>query len=109
MARHINEMIAPERIVIVGASLAGLRAAEALRREGFVGQLTLIGDEPYPATILILERERTHPQAVSSSCFIVDSHSTGTFGSALPFRSHIKSPGILRPAVATLQDGQLYA
>jgi len=109
MARHINEMIAPERIVIVGASLAGLRAAEALRREGFVGQLTLIGDEPYPATILILERERTHPQAVSSSCFIVDSHSTGTFGSALPFRSHINSPGILRPAVATLQDGQLYA
>src|SRR5258708_21710894 len=40
-------MIAPKRIVIVGASLAGLRAAEALRREDFVGQLTLIGDEPY--------------------------------------------------------------
>src|SRR5258708_15481834 len=48
MAGNINEMIAPERIVIVGASLAGLRAAEALRIEGFVGQLTLIGDEPYP-------------------------------------------------------------
>src|SRR5260370_9516961 len=48
MAGPINEMIAPERIVIVGASLAGLRAAEALRREGFVGQLTLVGDELYP-------------------------------------------------------------
>ncbi|HET9256807.1 MAG TPA: FAD-dependent oxidoreductase [Pseudonocardiaceae bacterium] len=35
-------------IVVVGASLAGLRAAEALRDEGFTGQLTLIGDEPYP-------------------------------------------------------------
>ena len=35
------------RIVIVGASLAGLRAAEALRAEGFTGPLTLIGDEPY--------------------------------------------------------------
>jgi 3-phenylpropionate/trans-cinnamate dioxygenase ferredoxin reductase component len=36
------------RVVIVGASLAGLRAAEALRAEGFTGHLTLIGDEPYP-------------------------------------------------------------
>jgi NADPH-dependent 2,4-dienoyl-CoA reductase/sulfur reductase-like enzyme len=36
-----------ERIVIVGASLAGLRAAHTLRREGFTGSLTLIGDEPY--------------------------------------------------------------
>lgn len=34
-------------IVIVGASLAGLRAAETLRDEGFNGQLTIIGDEPY--------------------------------------------------------------
>lgn len=36
------------RLVIVGASLAGLRAAEALRAAGFNGRLTLIGDEPYP-------------------------------------------------------------
>ncbi|MEU5595068.1 FAD/NAD(P)-binding oxidoreductase [Streptomyces sp. NPDC020298] len=35
------------RIVIVGASLAGLRAAETLRAEGFAGSLTMIGDEPY--------------------------------------------------------------
>ncbi|MFE9310518.1 NAD(P)/FAD-dependent oxidoreductase [Streptomyces sp. NPDC088353] len=35
------------RIVIVGASLAGLRAAETLRAEGFAGPLTMIGDEPY--------------------------------------------------------------
>ena len=33
------------RAVVVGASLAGLRAAEALRREGFDGELTLVGAE----------------------------------------------------------------
>jgi NADPH-dependent 2,4-dienoyl-CoA reductase/sulfur reductase-like enzyme len=33
------------RVVIVGASLAGLRAAEALRDAGFTGRLTIIGDE----------------------------------------------------------------
>lgn len=36
----------PGRIVIVGAAVAGLRAAAALRQEGFTGALTLIGDEP---------------------------------------------------------------
>ena len=35
------------RIAIVGASLAGLRAAEALREKGFDGSLTIIGDEPH--------------------------------------------------------------
>jgi 3-phenylpropionate/trans-cinnamate dioxygenase ferredoxin reductase subunit len=34
------------RIIIVGASLTGLRAAEGLREEGFRGHLTIIGDEP---------------------------------------------------------------
>ncbi len=35
------------RIVIVGASLAGLCGAEALREAGFRGSLTIIGDEPH--------------------------------------------------------------
>jgi NADPH-dependent 2,4-dienoyl-CoA reductase/sulfur reductase-like enzyme len=34
-------------LVIVGASLAGLRAAEAARSEGFGGRVVLIGDEPW--------------------------------------------------------------
>jgi 3-phenylpropionate/trans-cinnamate dioxygenase ferredoxin reductase component len=34
-------------ITIVGTSLAGLRAAESLRRQEFDGPITLIGDEPH--------------------------------------------------------------
>jgi NADPH-dependent 2,4-dienoyl-CoA reductase/sulfur reductase-like enzyme len=34
-------------VVIVGASLAGLQAAESLRQDGFKGRLTLVGDEPH--------------------------------------------------------------
>ncbi|MFJ8108207.1 NAD(P)/FAD-dependent oxidoreductase [Streptomyces sp. NPDC096132] len=35
------------RVVVVGASMAGLRAAETLREKGFAGSLTMIGDEPH--------------------------------------------------------------
>jgi NADPH-dependent 2,4-dienoyl-CoA reductase/sulfur reductase-like enzyme len=34
-------------LVVVGASLAGLRAVEAARRSGFDGTVTLIGAEPH--------------------------------------------------------------
>lgn len=36
------------RIAVVGASLAGLRATEFLRRAKFEGELLLIGDDPHP-------------------------------------------------------------
>src|ERR1035437_9519576 len=37
-----------DHVVIVGAGLAGWRTCEELRRHGFMGRLTLIGDEAYP-------------------------------------------------------------
>jgi len=36
-----------ESVIVVGASLAGLRATETLRREGFTGTIHLVGDEPH--------------------------------------------------------------
>ncbi len=40
-------MSAPSSVTVAGASLAGLRAAETLRRDGFDGPITLIGDEAH--------------------------------------------------------------
>ncbi|MFF4796552.1 NAD(P)/FAD-dependent oxidoreductase [Streptomyces sp. NPDC001276] len=41
-------MMAKPTFVIVGASLAGAKAAEALRERGFDGRIVLFGDEPEP-------------------------------------------------------------
>ena len=40
---------APRTVVIVGAGLAGARAAETLRAEGFAARVVLVGDEPVRA------------------------------------------------------------
>jgi NADPH-dependent 2,4-dienoyl-CoA reductase/sulfur reductase-like enzyme len=40
-------MAGPDRVTIVGASLAGFRTAQGLRANGFDGSVTLIGDEPH--------------------------------------------------------------
>lgn len=39
-------MSSPQTIVIVGASLAGVKATESLRVRGFDGRILLVGDEP---------------------------------------------------------------
>ncbi len=41
-------MSRPERIVVVGAGLCGLRAAERLRELGFEGDVVIVGSEPTP-------------------------------------------------------------
>lgn len=35
-------------VVVIGASMGGLRVAESLRKNGYAGPLTIVGDEPYP-------------------------------------------------------------
>ncbi|GJD48003.1 Dicamba O-demethylase 1, ferredoxin reductase component [Methylobacterium crusticola] len=41
-------MAEASRAIVVGASLAGVRGAEALRREGHRGPITVVGEEPHP-------------------------------------------------------------
>lgn len=41
-------MADPRTFVIAGAGLAGAKAAETLREEGFDGRIVLVGDEPEP-------------------------------------------------------------
>src|SRR4051794_23401450 len=43
----VEEERSLRRVVIVGASLAGLRAAQAARAAGFDGELVVLGDEPH--------------------------------------------------------------
>lgn len=53
-------------VVIVGASMGALRTAEALRRFGYAGPITAIGDEPYapynrpPLSKEVLAKEVSH-------------------------------------------------
>jgi len=41
----VSNLTADDHVVVVGAGLAGWRFVEALRRHGYSGQVTLIGDE----------------------------------------------------------------
>lgn len=45
--RRLGDAPDEGHVVIVGASLTGLRAGEALREYGFAGRITLVGEEPY--------------------------------------------------------------
>ncbi len=71
-----------DRLVVIGASLAGLRAAEAARAEGFAGEIVIIGDEkelPYDrpplskqclvdgAPIPYLREERTYTESLKAT------------------------------------------
>ena len=61
--------MAPTRIVIVGAGLAGLRAAQAARGAGHDGELILLGDEPHaPYTRPPLSKELLKGEQTAADC-----------------------------------------
>jgi 3-phenylpropionate/trans-cinnamate dioxygenase ferredoxin reductase subunit len=49
-AEQVTELITPASVVIIGASLAGVRCATQLRRSGFIGEISIVNgeqQEPY--------------------------------------------------------------
>ncbi|MGH9212281.1 MAG: NAD(P)/FAD-dependent oxidoreductase [Acidimicrobiales bacterium] len=82
-------------IVVVGGSLAGLRAAEALRDQGFDGSITVVGDEPHapydrpPLSKEVLagtwEPERTQ---------LITTNEGGLAGLDLDWRSGVRAVGL---------------
>ncbi|MDG9724355.1 NAD(P)/FAD-dependent oxidoreductase [Streptomyces sp. DH41] len=42
-----DDVTAPAHVLVVGASASGLTTVEALRRKGYEGRITVLGDEPH--------------------------------------------------------------
>lgn len=96
-----------ERIVIIGAGQAGAQAVASLRAEGFLGAITMVGDEPYlpyqrpPLSKAYLqgklERERLFLKPES---FYVDSKAELILGVAAAGIDRVKK-------LVTLTDGRV--
>ena len=68
-------MSTEDTFVIVGASLAGAKAAEALRREGFGGRVALIGEEPQrPYERPPLSKEYLRGEVGPEKAYVHDEH-----------------------------------
>lgn len=119
----------PAPVVIVGASMGGLRTAESLRRFGYAGPITVIGDEPYapynrpPLSKEVLAAEVSHeavafPQRPATadvhwmlgqaarSAELAEHTVTLADGSTVPFSKLVIATG-LRPKRAELVNGEL--
>jgi 3-phenylpropionate/trans-cinnamate dioxygenase ferredoxin reductase component len=103
-----------ERIVIVGAGQAAVQAVDTLRRRGFAGKLTLIGDEPSPPyqrpplskkyLAGALERERLliRPTAFYAD-HAVETHFGRRVTELVPLERHVRlDDGVVMPFDALL-------
>jgi 3-phenylpropionate/trans-cinnamate dioxygenase ferredoxin reductase component len=95
-----------EHVLIVGAGLAGVQAAEALRSGGYTGQVTLLGDEPHgpyhrpPLSKAWLAGEADSAQLVMRAPDLLAKKSIG-------LRTGVKVVAIDRPArQLLLADGE---
>lgn len=60
-------------VVIVGASVAGIRTVQALRAQGYDGRITVLGDEPHPPYDKPpLSKEMLDPAADGSPVELID-------------------------------------
>lgn len=90
------------RLVVVGASLAGLRAVEAARRGGYQGQIVMIGDEPHlpydrpPLSKQMLEPE---PDAPHDPTFRSREHLTDELGVQLELSTRATALDVVERAV----------
>jgi 3-phenylpropionate/trans-cinnamate dioxygenase ferredoxin reductase subunit len=96
----------PRSLVIVGASLAGAKAAETLRAEGFDGRLVLVGDEPVrPYERPPLSKEYLRGEAGTEKVFVHDESYYAGHGIDLRLRAHAARVDAAAAEVV-LQDGE---
>lgn len=98
----------PDSVIVVGAGLAGWRTAKDLRKLGFVGPITLLGDEdelPYdrpPLSKAVLTGER-EPEAV----LLTNDDEIAELN--IDFRRGVRAESITDGLVVTADGGRLEA
>ncbi len=95
--------------IIVGASLAGAKAAETLRNEGFDGRVVLLGDEPVrPYERPPLSKEYLQGKAGLDKAFVHDEGYYSDHDIDLRVSTHVESLDVTARTV-TLSSGEQLA